>query len=76
MTCRSFKQLPAAAAALLPAAALKLVGESFPWGPASAFVHLRDNHTRQAQGTRFGLSGFAMVFCPTVFMGAAVTVAA
>lgn len=28
----------------LPAAALKLVGESFPWSPASAFVHLRDNH--------------------------------
>ena len=41
-------------AALLPTAAtvaaLKLVGESFPWGPASAFVHLRDNHTRQAPG--------------------------
>lgn len=28
----------------LPAAALKLVGESFPWRPASAFLYLRDNH--------------------------------
>lgn len=26
------------------AAALKLVGESFPWGPASALVHTRDSH--------------------------------
>lgn len=27
-----------------PAAALKLVGESFPWRPASTFLYLRDNH--------------------------------
>ncbi len=27
-----------------PAAALKLVGESFPWSPASTFLYLRDNH--------------------------------
>lgn len=27
-----------------PAAALKLVGESYPWGPGSTFLYLRDNH--------------------------------
>lgn len=27
-----------------PAAALKLVGESYPWGPGSTFLHLRDSH--------------------------------
>ena len=31
--------------ACLPAAALKLVADAFPWSPGSAFLHLTDNHT-------------------------------
>ena len=35
---------PCRSCACTPAAALKLVGESFPWGPGSTFAYLRDNH--------------------------------